>query len=347
MSELKPKLRNGTYYAFGTVNGKRIRRSLKTGDHGRAKELCAQFEARLWKRSVYGDEAVRTFEEAAVVYLRQGGEGRFLPRILHHFKGRVVGNINPGDVREAAMHLYPKASSATRNRQAIIPTRAVINAAAEMGWCSHIRVKLFPVPKSRKHMPVDRSWLDAFMAQADRDGLPHLSALVLFMNQTAARRSEAVNLLGAHVDLEQRIAVLAKTKTEEWSVRHLTAELALRIGALGLQDDQPVFRYTTAPAVNRRMQSVCKRADIPYRSTHSAGRHSFGTNAMKLPGTRIRQAMDAGGWKSAKLFMETYVHEQDAGRDLVEKMDAQTGPVGTDLAQASKQKRYHFGNNKK
>lgn len=95
-------------------------------------------------------------------------------------------------------------------------------------------MKQFDVPKSRKNQPVDRLWMQRFMAEADRSGLPHLSACVLFMQQTGARISEAINLTGDLVDLGQRVALLEKTKTDEWSPRHLTSELCSRMAALGL-----------------------------------------------------------------------------------------------------------------
>ena len=343
MPGLRLDEREGIWYAVGTIAGQRVRKSLGTRDKQVAEELRAQHEARLWKRHSYGEEAVRTFEEAALSYMKQGGEKRFLAPIIKHFKGRSLGSIKPAELRGAALTIYPTAAPSTRNRQAIIPARAVINHGHDLGWCGAIKVKMFEVPKSNKHKPVDRKWLNAFLTQADKDKLWHLSALVLFMNQTAARVSEAISVLGEHVDLSQRIAVLAKTKTDEWSVRHLTAELVTRISQLDLADAKRVFSYTDPKAVNRRIKAVCKRAKIEPRTTHSAGRHSFGTNAMAVKGADIKAAMDAGGWKSAKLFLETYVHSKDAGRTLAKKFDAQTGPVGTDLAQGQKRKGYRFG----
>lgn len=276
-------------------------------------------------------------------YLQQGGEKRFLANIIRHFKGTQLGKIKPADLRQMALTLYPTASAATRNRQALIPARAVINHAHDRGWCSPLKVKMFEVPKPNKHKPVDQKWLNAFMAQADKDKLWHLSALVLFMNRTGARVSEAINLLGEHVDLSGGIAVLAKTKTDEWSVRYLTSELVARMAGLGIAEGQRVFSYTDPKAVNRRIKAVCSRAKIDYRSTHSAGRHSFGTNAMKVPNADIKAAMDAGGWKSAKLFMETYVHTHEAGKKLAKKLDKQSGKIGTILAQSNQKKRYRFG----
>lgn len=343
MPSLELKQRNGVWYAYGTIAGKRVRESLGTRDKKVAEEIRAQYEARLWKRHTYGEEAVRLFEEAAASYMEQGGEGRFLAPIIKEFKGRSIGSIKPAEIRSIAIKLYPNGAASTRNRQAIIPARAVVNHAHDLGWCGPLKVKMFDVPKSNKHKPVDRKWLDAFLAQADKDKLWHLSALVLFMNQTAARVSEAVFLLGEHVDLSERVAVLAKTKTDEWSPRYLTAELVARMAGLGIEQGKPVFSYTDPKAVNRRIAAVCKRAKIEKRTTHSAGRHSFGTNAMAVPGADIKAAMDAGGWKSAKLFLETYVHSKDAGRTLAEKFDKQAGPIGTNLAQSQERKRYRFG----
>lgn len=342
MSGLKIHQRGGIWHVSGSVAGNRIRKSLGTRDRGAAEELRAQLEARLWKRHTYGEDAIRTFEEAALHYMTHGGERRYLAPLIRHFKGRAIGSIKPGEIREAATTLYPNGQPATRNRQGIIPARAVINHAHDLGWCNPIRVTLFPIQKSRKHKPVDRDWMRAFMEQADADGLPHLSAIVLFMNQTGARVSEAVRLTGDHVDLARRIAVLEKTKTDQMSVRHLTAELVLRLGALGLTDGEPVFRYTDFRAVTRRMKAVAERAGIPPRTSHSAGRHSFGTNAMAVPGASVKAAMDAGGWKSARLFLETYVHADDAGAELARKFDVQTGPVGK-VYSKERRRRYRFG----
>lgn len=345
MPGLKIDERDGIWYAVGTFNGKRIRKSLGTRDPERAQEQCALYEAKLWKRHTYGEAAVRTFEEAAVSYLEQGGEGRYVPKVLKHFKGRAVGSIMPAEIRGAALTLYPKATAATRNRQVVTPARSIINHAHDLGWCGPVKVKQFDVPRSKKNKPVDRTWMDKFLAESDKSGLPHLSACVLFMQQTGARVSEAINLLGEFVDLGARVAMLEKTKTDEWSPRYLTAELVARMAALGLQKGKRVFGYTDRQAVNRRIKAVCKRAEIEPRSSHAAGRHSFATNAIN-GGARIKEAMDAGGWKSASLFMQTYVHSEEAGRNVAGIFDRQTGLVDTGQAQSILKKNIRFGKQK-
>lgn len=316
----------GIWQAVGSHAGRRVRKSLGTRVETVAAELCALYEARLWKRHNYGEEAVRTFEEAAVSYMQAAGETRFLKPLIKHFKGRALGSIKPAEIRAAAISLYPNAGAATRNRQGIVPARAVILHGHDLGWCGAIKVKQFEVPRSRKHVAVGRPWLDAFMAEADKSRLPHLSALVLFMHQTGARVSEAVRLTGEWVDMEKRVAVLVKTKTDEYSTRGLTLELLSRIAALHPAAGRRVFGYTDPKAVNRVMKRVAERAEIAQLSTHSAGRHSFATNGLALTGD-VKGTMDAGNWKSAKLFMETYVHSHEAVKTMVAKLDAQTGPI--------------------
>jgi hypothetical protein len=182
--------RNGIYYAVGTVAGQRIRTSLGTRDKRQAQELCAQYEAKVWKRLSYGEESVRTFEEAVMLFVEAGGERTYLEPLLRQFRGRVLGTIKPEEIRQIARALGPGKKNSTRNRQVIVPACAVINHAAEAGWCPRISVARFSIEKARR-VTVDREWIDAFLAQADFDELPHLAAAILFMWQTGTRVSEA------------------------------------------------------------------------------------------------------------------------------------------------------------
>ena len=335
---LKPV--EGVWHVSGTIAGERIRKSLFTRDETTAQQLKAAFESKLWKRHQLGEEAVRTFEEAAVEYLEHGGkegaggDGRFMKPVLAHFKGRRVASITGAELRAMANTLYPGKSPATKNRQAIAPARAVIMYAHNLGWCGAIRVEQFKVPKSRKHKPASKAWLTAFIAECDRRKRPHLSALVLFMNQTGTRVSEAIRIVGKDVNLPNRLVMLGKTKTDEMVTRYLTAALVARLAGLGLKDKEPVFGYTDPKAVTRRMKKVAQDLGIEELGAHSAGRHSFATNAMAA-GAKMKDAMDAGGWKSARLFMETYVHSHEAGRNVASIFDREAGPIDINEASAT------------
>ena len=185
----------------------------------------------------------------------------------------------------------------------------------------------------------------AVIAEADKSKLPHLSALVLFLHYTGTRISEAIRLTGEHVDLGNRIAVLEKTKESEWEVRHLTAELVGRLAALKPKAGVRVFGYTDPKAVNRVAKRVAERAGVTKLSTHSFGRHSFATNSLELTGD-IKGTMDASGWKSAKLFMETYVHSHEAGQSIATAFDKQTGLTDSNSHLQIKSRRATFGKRK-
>jgi len=321
MPGLKVHWRHGIAYAAGTVAGNRVRESLGTRDKALAEELRAQLEARLWKRRAYGEEAVRTFDEAVEAYVKAGGENLFLHPLLEHFKGRVLGTIKPGEIHNAARTIYPDRKPATWNRQAIVPARAVINHAAGLGWCAPLKVKQFAVDGVRRQA-ADRAWLDAFLTRADIDKLPHLGAAVLFMWQTGARISETVRVLPEHVDLHERIVWLEKTKIGKWEPAHVTHELVVRLANLPKADGVPLFGYASRFGLDRRMRAVCRRGELAWRSPHEAGRHSYATNALK-GGATPRQVMEGGRWKSARMVLEVYAHAENGGRDIADMFDAE------------------------
>lgn len=256
-----------------------------------------------------------TFQLAAESYIANGGEARYLQPIIEWFGPRNLDDIAPFDIRDMAMKLFPTQSNATRNRQAITPARAVMNHAYDRGWCAHLRIRNLKVEAREKRIPASPVWMFAFLRQCEQDGLPHLAAMVLMMHQTGARISEACRVEWADVDLPNRRLILLKTKTSRFSVRFLTDELVTRISALPRIPGKPVFQYTTRYSVNDRIAAVCRRAGITYKSSHMVGRHSFATNAV-ASGIDIATAMEAGGWRSTKVFLETYVHTDNAGRTV-------------------------------
>lgn len=262
-----------------------------------------------------------TFTQAADSYIEHGGEPRFLQLVRDRFGPEPVDLISPMAVRKAAEEAYPQAAPATRNRQFLTPARAVLYHAHEMGWRIPARIRPFRAPKMRAVVPANRRWLERFLEQCDEDDLPHLAACVLFMNRTGARVSEAVALQGQNVDLARRTALLVKTKTEFNSLRFMPDDLIERIRTLDPAPGLPVFRYTSRFSVNERIKAVCARARIPYKSSHVAGRHAFATNALNA-GINVRVAMDAGGWKSSVIFLETYAHSVEAGRVVMDRLNA-------------------------
>jgi integrase len=261
-----------------------------------------------------------TFAEAAASYVQHGGEARYLPRLLAVLGDRLVHEITPMEVRQLALDLMPDGAASSRNRMVITPARSVLYHAHELGWRLPARIRLFPVSRGARARPATRRWTERFVEQCEADDLPHLAACVLFMQGTGARVSEAVALLGRDVDLGRRLAILRKTKTETDSRRFLPDHVAERIRALAPGPDDRVFRYTSRFSVNERIWAVCDRAGLPRLSSHRVGRHAFATNALNA-GVSVRVAMDAGGWRSSVIFLETYAHTIDAGRTVADRFN--------------------------
>lgn len=270
-----------------------------------------------------GARRLHTFRSVATDYIEHGGSGRYLSRIIDYFGDTPISDIHPFDVREMAFALYPDQKNSTRNRCAMTPARSVFLHGYDRGWCGLIRLRNFKPEKTITRPPASQLWLHLFVRQCEADRLPHLAACVLFMSQTGARVSEAAALQWKDTDLANRRVVLLKTKTGTNSERFLTDDLVRRMHALeqGRRPEDHVFRYKSRWSVNDRILAVCRRAGIEYKPSHTCGRKAMATNAIGL-GIDIRTVMEAGDWKSANLFMSTYVRVKHAGRRVADRFNS-------------------------
>ena len=301
----------GIWQITGTVAGKRIRRSAKTCDEAIAQQIANQIEARAWKSHLYGEEAVTTFEEAALAYMKDGKERRFLRPIMAHFKARSLRTITPAEVRAAARQLYPGKSGATLNRQVITPSRAVINFAHKQGMCPPIVIEQFE-SKSPPKVAVGAEWIAAFRADAFDHRLPYLAAAARFMFESGARIGEVCDIRPDECRPQERLVTLYDTKNGEDYDVTLSVGMAAEMAALKPRRGR-AFGYATRHSVYGPWRSTCKRAGIVYVPPHQAGRHSFAT-ALDEEGWTEAQIADAGRWKSTRLVSETYVHPKDSSR---------------------------------
>jgi len=295
---------DGWAYAFGTgPNGKRVRQSLKTQDPSRAEEARAQLEARLWKLHHYGAESVVTFDEAALAYIRDGGEARFIVKIAEQLTGLILRDITPNMIRDAARRAYPTAKNATLNRQGIVPARSVMLYAHKQGWCGAIRVEGFKPDKVRK-VAVAQDYLDTL-----RPHIPQRAwALLMFLHYTGRRVGEAIELTPDRLNGTR--AVFHDTKNGEDAVAIMPLALADEIAGIPPRDGR-VFGYTARSSLYATLRRGCKKAGLPYLGTHQVGRHSYAT-ALDGLGWTANQIATAGGWKSAALVQKSYIHSDDA-----------------------------------
>ena len=303
---LKIYRRGEIWHYRGTVAGRRIRGSTGTAQKDRAQRIAAEREDHEWKRHLDGPGAVLTFAGAAMLYRQSEKPTRFLTAVEDYWKDTAVKQITSGTVRQAAIALFPKASGATRNRQVIVPTQAIINHAAALDLCPHLKVKRFPVATKRK-VPATWEWVDAFMAVAS----PQLGALACFMFLTGARITEAVELRWADVSLAERRATIRQTKINDERRAHLPAPLVAALGNIpsNRNPDEKVFGYSTRHTVKPVWRAAITRAGIKALSFHAC-RHGFAT-AMLHAGVDPITVAKLGGWKDAKHVFATYGHAME------------------------------------
>lgn len=265
----------------------------------------------------------KTFTEAAASYAEHGGESKYLPKLVAEIGDLQLDAIIPFDIKQLALRIYPDQSNSTRNRSVITPVSAVLNHAHERGWGPVIRLRRFKVDRPVRRRAASQLWIHEFTRQCDRDGLPHVAALVIFMSQTGARVSEAIDLKWSDFDLSTRTVLLRKVKNQANSVRFFADNLVPRL--LDLQRtaeaDSRAFRFKCRHSVNERIQAVCRRAEIPYKPSHTCGRHAMANNALAL-GVDIKSTMIAGGWKSTAVFLETYVNPRNSGRIVADRFNS-------------------------
>lgn len=120
---------NGVYYIRGTYKGVSVYQSTQTRDRALALEELVAVQTRIQTEAIHGPAVTKTFAEAALEYMEAGHSRRFLAPLIKHFGETPILKIDREAKERAARLLYPDASEATRRRQALVPTNAVISLA--------------------------------------------------------------------------------------------------------------------------------------------------------------------------------------------------------------------------
>lgn len=310
----KRKTRDGRfiYHYRGTVAGNRLRGTTGTADKKLAERTISEIENRHHKGRLFDPEEVLTFPQAVELYLKAGKPEKYLGKIEDYWKDTKVKAMKAGLIRQSAIELYPDATDATRNRQVITPTQAVINyCAEELELCAPVRVKRFKEDRKIK-TPVTVEWLDTFTSHAR----PLIAALADYMFATASRISEARRLTWKDIDFNRRTILVRDSKNRKERIVHM--QQRLMVGLANLPRDSEPFSGRGKSEMNLRRfwdQDVATAAEAVEgfeRLTFHCCRHGFATKMLR-DGKDPKTAAFLGGWDDIQLFMETYVHEiQDA-----------------------------------
>jgi integrase len=326
---IEPGARKGnTYYlARGTVAGKRIECSLGTRDRTLALEALRTLELHKETEAVKGPQI--TFAAAALAYMDDGGEKRYLPPLLRYFPAdTLVADINPQDLARAAHALYPNAQAATRRRQALTPARAVIAHHQRGG----MRPKSQDTARTRWLSPTEAEALIIGAREVDKHtdkGPARAERLILTLLGTGCRTGELVRLQTSNINANTAQAWI-NNSTNIKSPRWVSIERGRAFPAFmaGLPDTGAAFRTPKGEAYKSgKNSSGGQFAGLFNKARDHAGlgpdvtphvcRHTWATWFYAATGHNLAALMSNGGWAKADMAMR---YTKLAPADLAEQL---------------------------
>jgi len=258
-------------------------------------------------------------------------------RVMPYLEEKQVAEITPKMVKDLGRVIRPMNSTDTWHKQVIVPVRAVINNAHQLGLCAPIKIKTFSKDERQRQdrfrgkesrvpkTPGSWEWLFKFKSVAD----PHTGLLAEFMFETAARISQAVALTPQDMDYDgMRFNISgSKGKSKQWVP--LTPELSVQLQALPPKKpryvkgrtkkyEARVFGYARKDSMNRKWKRYYREANIEIIMPHGAGRHGFATESLVRQGQDVSSVASAGRWSDKALLLKTYAHSEDADRKVMD-----------------------------
>lgn len=208
-----------------------------------------------------------TFAEAALAYLKAGGDGAHLSKIIEQtgrfaLRDLKISSIDQITIDNAASALYPDATAQTRNRQFYTPVSAVLKRAGveraikrPTGWRGN---------KATEWLEPDQ----AFAAIEEAYKLdPEFGLLCLSYLYTGRRMSDFLNAKLRHLKLEQSLIYLPESKNGDPVPVHLPPVLVQAFHTQPARKGRPRREGATALANGLAGQS---RADagVPFLKRH-------------------------------------------------------------------------------
>lgn len=308
---------NGIWHIRGTVQGVRYDQSARTRSRAEAEAIRAKLEADAFKRAVYGAESVATFSEAAIGYLKAGGDPEHLPPLLARIGDRRLLEINQMVVDELAAERKVKPS--TLVRQVYTPVLAVLNFAAQQGLCGRPTIRK-PKIKTTRTDYLTPSEVEAWIKHLP----PYLAQLVTFYLGTGCRASEALALDWQDVSPEAERVVFWRTKKDyprgvdlPGRVRKVLPERGE--GAVFLNSrGEPWHGYDAINLMLGRIREQKAKDGVKLPAVHChLFRHTWATWAYAC--TRdLTFVMQQGGWRSLTILGRyTHAGSPDLAREVL------------------------------
>jgi integrase len=280
--------------------------------------------------SLHGPVSICTFAKAVDFYLDHvtvaPKEAPRIDRLVAHFGHMKCTEIDANKLHEYRKKVYPEGiSNATVRRSIYGPMSAILKMAAENSLCPPILIPKIKV--ETKLVPAAPEEHIAKLIGLITD--KWLKAAVLTLTYHGTRPGDLSRLRWRDVSFASNTITFGRTKnghphapTMHPDVRE--AYLVHFNEATNLDRNAAVFPLLqsrdAATQINYRLRAICKKAGLPYYSTHKIGRHAFAERIVNN-GHTIRELQEAGNWKTYGVVAGRYAHlEKTRVSDIITSM---------------------------
>lgn len=309
----KPTSKHPHWRVRGTYLGVRVERSTGTGERRVAAKFLAKIKDEI-ERGAFTTPGVVTFASAAALYMKSGGERRFIEPLLLHFAETPLPAIDQQAIDEAAVSIYPNATPATRNRQVYSPVSAILKAGG-------VTMPLKRPKGGRGAMRLH--WLRpedamALLAAAEARN-PRFGALLTFLLYTGCRLNEALHLTPADLHLGEAFAYVRETKNG--SPRPVYLPPAVIATLANLDTSKRVFGWAKSGRLYTWLGEAEKASGvaIPPGIAFHVFRHTYGAWQRRYGKLDTSGLVATGAWKSrqaAAVYEHADVTESAKRADL-------------------------------
>nr|WP_249279166.1 site-specific integrase [Bordetella genomosp. 5] len=301
----------------------RIRRSSGTTDRKSAQELYDTLKAQLWRQAKLGEQADRTFEEAAVRFLRLSeGQSDYATKLRHVqywrtlVEGRSMRSLTAdeiiGGLPTHSVHKLKQPTpltGSTKNRY-IATIKRILNLCVEWDWIDKVpKLHSFDEPDVRVRWEPPEVIMGLIKAMR----LEWMRDAAIVAAATGMRESELFSLLPSQVDLPQRNAWVTHEGAKSGYARAVPLNddafevIARRILAV---QKRPGYRatssfiFTRGEHLNTRIQQndrrdlerACRKVGIEDFHWHDL-RHTWASWHVQR-GTPLLVLKELGGWET-------------------------------------------------
>lgn len=300
---------------FVTTDGQRVRESSGTADREKALELHDRMKVRDWERKRLGVKPDRSWQEAAIRWLKETSHKRTHERDkeklrwLHPYLGhRMLSQVTRDLIDEIGERKARESSEANANRYLALIRSILRKARDDWEWVHHIpKVRLFRERTKRVR------WITRDEAYRLLAELPqHLREMAQFSLCTGLRQRNVSYLRWDQVDLQRRVAWIHADEAKagrpiavplnEDAVSVLRERLGKHrefVFTYGRQN-HPVERCST-----KAWKAACRRAGIDNFRWHDL-RHTWASWHVQS-GTSLQELMELGSWTTHEMVMR-YAH---------------------------------------